>query len=377
MDEVPSILATFDTARFALVRLGGTRFQGPAMAHRTPLTVGFFVTPKFTLLDLSGALEPFHLANWLTADCYRIRVFSTAGGQVRSSEGVSVGTEPAEFESLDTLFIIGGERTAEEPFRVEDIEFVRAAHCHGVRRVASVCVGAFILAQAGLLDGRRATTHWMYAPELQRRYPNVQVDGDRIFTRDDRIWTSAGITAGIDLALSLIEDDLGKAAARTVARQLVVYQRRAGGQMQFSSLLRLEPDSDRMQRVMTFMREHLATSLPLERLADVANLSIRQFGRAFFKATGTTPAKLVERLRVEAAKPRVEEGREPLDAIARSVGFADPDRMRQAFRRVLGRTPRVIRKDAPGGATDDPGAIRAEDAVRLSKRAVSELREAR
>lgn len=313
------------------------------MTHRPPLTVGFFITPAFTLLDLGGALEPFHLANWLGGERYRIRVLSASGGQVRSSEGVTVGSEPAEIVGLDTLFVIGGEGTVEQPLETEHTAFVRAAYDGGIRRVASVCVGAFILAAAGLLDGRRATTHWMYAPELQRRHPNVKVDGDRIFTRDDRIWTSAGITAGIDLALSLIEEDLGKTAARTVARQLVVYHRRAGGQMQFSSLLRLDPDSDRMRRVMSFMRENLEGSLPLERLADIANLSIRQFGRAFFKSTGTTPAKLVERLRVEAAKPRIEEGRESLDVIARSVGFADTDRMRRAFLRVLGQTPRGLR----------------------------------
>ena len=230
--------------------------------------------------------------------------------------------------------------------RAEHTRFVRAAFDNGVRRIASVCVGAFILAEAGLLNGRRATTHWMYAPELQKRFPRIQVDGDRIFTRDERIWTSAGITAGIDLALSLIEEDLGKTIARSVARQLVVYHRRAGGQMQFSALLRLDPDSDRIRGVMSYIRENLSTALPLERLADIANLSIRQFGRSFFKATGTTPVKLVERLRVEAAKPRVEEGRESLHAIARSVGFEDSDRMRRAFLRVIGKTPRMIRKDA-------------------------------
>lgn len=342
------------------------------MTHRTPLTLGFYVTPKFTLLDLSGALEPFHLANWLSSDRYRIRVFSAAGGQVRSSEGVSVGSEPAELEGLDTLFVIGGERTAEEAIRAKDTAFVRAAYEHGVRRVASVCVGAFILAEAGLLDGRRATTHWMYAPELHKRYPKVMVDGDRIFTRDDRIWTSAGITAGIDLALSLVEEDLGKTVARKVARQLVVYQRRAGGQMQFSSLLRLDPDSDRMRGVMSFMRENLASALPLERLADIANLSIRQFGRSFFKATGTTPAKLVERLRVEAAKPRVEDAREPLDAIARSVGFADSDRMRQAFLRVLGQTPRVIRNDGSSDKSKRPSVVRAKSATRAGVSARAE-----
>lgn len=322
------------------------------MTHRAPLTVGFFITPGFILLDLGGAMEPFHLANGLDGERYRIRVLSASGGLVRSSEGLMVGSEAAGIGGLDTLFVIGGEGAVLRPVPAEQTAVVRAACDGAIRRVASVCVGAFILAAAGVLDGRRATTHWMCAPELQRRHPPVRVDGDRIFTRDDHIWTSAGITAGIDLALSLIEDDLGKTVARTLARQLVVYHRRAGGQMQFSTLLRLDPDSDRMRRVMSFMRDNLEHPLPLERLADVANLSVRQFGRALFMATGTMPAKLVERLRVEAAKPRIEEGRESLDVIARSVGFIDTDRLRHAFLRVVGQTPRALRKEGSGDKLD-------------------------
>ena len=328
------------------------------MIAASPLTLGFFVTPDFVLLDLSGALEPFYLANREGRERYRLRVMSIAGGRVRSSEGVTIDTEVASAAGVDTLFVIGGERAVLEPVKPEHSTFVREAHDAGVRRVASVCVGAFILAAAGLLDGRRATTHWMYAPELQQRYPKVKVDGDRIFTRDDRLWTSAGITAGIDLALSLMEEDFGKTLARTVARQLVVYHRRAGGQMQFSSLLRLDPDSDRVRRVMSFMRENLEHTLSLERLADIANLSVRQLGRSFFKSTGTTPAKLVERLRVEAAKPRVEDGREALDVIARSVGFSDTDRMRLAFLRVIGQTPRALRKLGPDGKPEGAAAGR-------------------
>lgn len=338
------------------------------MTHHAPLTIGFFITPDFILLDLGGAMEPFHLANWLSGERYRIRVLSASGGLVRSSEGVMVGSEPTEVGGLDTLFVIGGVGAVLQTVPAEQIAVVRTACDSGTRRVASVCVGAFILAAAGVLDGRRATTHWMYAPELQRRHPAVQVDGDRIFTRDDRIWTSAGITAGIDLSLSLIEEDLGKTIARNIARQLVVYHRRAGGQMQFSSLLRLDPDSDRMRRVMSFMRENLERALPLERLADIANLSVRQFGRAFFKATGTTPAKLVERLRVEAAQPRIEEGRESLAAIARSVGFADTDRMRQAFLRVLGQTPRLLRKEGLDGKVGGLGVLRAKSVACAEQR---------
>lgn len=307
-------------------------------------TIGFLVTPAFVLLDLSGALEAFNLANALRPDSYRLRVVSLGGGSVESAAGVPVTTEPAEPQDFDTLFVIGGARSL-YAVPQEQIVFLRAV-APRTRRVASVCVGAYILAAAGLLDGRRATTHWMWATEMQERYPRVRVDGDRIFTCDDGIWTSAGITAGIDLALALVEEDLGKDIARSVARLLVVYHRRSGGQMQFSSLLKLDPDSDRIRRVLTYVRDHLHEPMSVEKLAGIAHLSVRQFGRAFAQATGTTPAKVVERLRVEAARPRIQDGREPLDVIARSVGFPDADRMRLSFRRVFGQTPRSLRTDA-------------------------------
>lgn len=314
------------------------------MTPRSPLTIGFFLTADFVLLDLSGALEPFYLANVIDGERYRLRVLSNAGGLVRSSEGVLLDSEAVTIDGLDTLFVIGGQRAALYDIPAEQVAVVRKASGQ-VRRVASVCVGAFILAAAGLLDGRRATTHWRYAADLQTRHPRVRVDGDRIFIRDGAVWTSAGISAGIDLALALIEEDLGRDVAASVARHLVVSHRRAGGQLQYSSSLQLDPDSDRIRRVLSFVRDHLEQPLPVEKLAEIANLSVRQFGRAFSRATGSTPAKVVERLRVEAAKPRVEEGRESLDAIARSVGFADADRMRHGFHRVLGQTPRTLRRE--------------------------------
>jgi transcriptional regulator GlxA family with amidase domain len=313
------------------------------MSPEPTRTIGFLVTPGFVLLDLSGALEAFHLANRIRPDRYRLRVMSLHGGPVVTSAGIEVATEKADREAPDTLFVIGGERS------VFDMPTGQAAYLREAfpdcRRMASVCVGAFIVAAAGLLDGRRATTHWMYTQELQARFPQVRVDGDRIYVRDGAIWTSAGITAGIDLALALVEDDLGKDIARSVARLLVVYHRRAGGQLQFSSLLTLDPDSDRIRRVLSYAREHLDHPLTVERLAEVANLSVRQFGRAFAQATGTTPAKVIERLRVEVARPRVQDGREPLESIARSVGFTDADRMRHSFRRVFGDTPQALRRE--------------------------------
>lgn len=314
------------------------------MPPTPPRSIGFLIHDAFVLLDLSGALEAFHIANRVQPGSYTLRLLSLTPGLVTSSSGVAMHSEAIGPEPFDTLFVIGGEGSVYDT-SAEQLRFVRHAAID-TRRMASVCVGAFILAAAGLLDGRRATTHWRYAADLQARYPRVHVNGDRIFTRDGAIWTSAGITAGIDLALALIEDDLGKDIANAVARLLVVYHRRAGGQMQHSALLQLAPDADRIHKVLTFAREHLAQPLPVEKLADVANLSIRQFGRAFSQATGTTPARLVERLRVEAARPRIQEGREPLEVIARSVGFTDADRMRLSFRRVFGQVPQVLRRES-------------------------------
>jgi transcriptional regulator GlxA family with amidase domain len=214
------------------------------------------------------------------------------------------------------------------------------------RRVASVCTGAFILGHAGYLDDRRATTHWKYAAKLQAEFPGCKVDADKIFIQDGPVWTSAGVTAGIDLALALIEEDLGMSVSRQVARGLVVYQRRLGGQSQYSALLEMEPPTDRIREALAFARAHLHEELSVPRLAEVARLSPRQFSRAFVAQTGVSPAKAVERLRAEAAKPLIEDSSKPLDTIARAVGFCDPERMRQAFVRVFGQPPQSLRRQS-------------------------------
>ncbi len=214
------------------------------------------------------------------------------------------------------------------------------------RRTASVCTGAFVLAESGVLDGRVATTHWNYAPQLQARYPTLRVDGDRIWTEDGNVWTSAGMSAGIDMALAMIEQDLGMDVARSVARMLVVYYRRPGGQYQFSSLLDFDPGSDRIRTALSYAREHIRDDLSVERLADVAHMSVRQFGRVFAEAIGVTPAKAIERLRIETARPLVEDGHQTFDEIARSCGFGDADRMLRSFVRVVGRTPNELRRTA-------------------------------
>jgi transcriptional regulator GlxA family with amidase domain len=209
-----------------------------------------------------------------------------------------------------------------------------------------VCSGAFVLGAAGVLDGRRATTHWRRARAMQAKFPAVKLDADRIFVKDGAVWTSAGITAGIDLALALIEEDHGLDVASAVAKELVVYHRRQGGQSQFSTLIQLRPAGDPSARALAFARERLHEPLGVERLAAAAGLSPRQFARRFLAETGQTPAKAVERLRLEAAKAEVETGRAPIDQIARRTGFNDPERMRRAFLRTYGQPPQAMRRVA-------------------------------
>ena len=305
--------------------------------------IGFLVYPTFDLLDLSGPLEAFQWAEQFAPGSYACHVMAIGGGLVQSATGLRVETEDASSVGLDTLIVTGGGSVlaGTSPTMAEFIWNARR-----LRRLAGVCTGAFALADAGVLDSRAATTHWQYAARLQERHPGVCVDGDRIFIEDDGIWTSAGITAGIDMSLAMIEADIGREIAKAIARTLVVYYRRQGGQYQYSSLLEHEADNDRIQRVLTFAREHICEPLSVERLADVASLSVRQFGRAFRTATGMTPARMIDRLRVETARPRIEASRDPFDAIARDVGFADPLRMRQSFVRAFGLTPQALRRMA-------------------------------
>jgi transcriptional regulator GlxA family with amidase domain len=315
------------------------------MISANPRHISFFVYPGFVLLDLSGPLEAFSVAASLAPGSYRLSVISLEGGEVESSTCLRVMSQPAVVHAIDTFVVVGDFGLANRAVSPETISFIRAASS-GARRTASVCMGAFLLAASGLLDGRRATTHWRYAPRLQALYPTIRVDGDRIFFSDADLWTSAGMTAGIDMTLALIEEDLGREISRSVARLMVVYYRRPGGQLQHSSLLDLDPAQDRIRRVLSFAREHLSESLSVERLSDVAHMSLRQFSRAFLAATAMTPAKAIERLRAEAARSRVEEGRENLATIARAVGFADSERMRQTFIRVFGQPPREVRRSA-------------------------------
>jgi len=305
--------------------------------------IGFTLLPGFQVMSFA-VISVFEFANReIGEQVYDLHLLSETGGPIRSSIGISVATEPFDETNFDTL-MVGGSALA-GALTPGVIKFLRQA-LERSRRIASTCTGAFVLAEAGLLDGRRATTHWHRARELQTRFPKVKVEEDRIFIIDGPVWTSAGMTAGIDLALAMIEKDFGADVARSVARHLVVYHRRAGGQSQFSALLELQPKSDRIQRALAYAKRNLATPLTVRQLAEAAHLSPRQFSRAFHAETGQSPAKAVENLRLEAARLMMEQSRHPIEVIARQTGFADRDRMRRAFLRAFGQPPQVIRRNA-------------------------------
>lgn len=304
--------------------------------------VGFFLCDGFEPLDLAGPLSAFNqVIRCVERPAYRLHIISLNGGTVVADCGVEIESKLHLKVDLDTVIFVGGKI---DPMQSPDVLAAARTLAARTERVASVCTGAFVLAAAGLLDGMRATTHWQYTGQLQTRYPRTKVVGDNIHVVDGRFWTSAGIAAGIDLALAMIEKDHGSDLAREVARLLVVPYRRSGGQSQFSAMSQMEPDSDRIRISLTFARQHLSEPLPIERLAEAAHLSVRQFGRAFRRETGETPAKAVERLRVEAARIRLQDGAEPIEQIALAVGFTDPERMRRAFIKLHGHPPQSIRR---------------------------------
>ncbi|AOJ27857.1 MULTISPECIES: GlxA family transcriptional regulator [Burkholderia] len=310
--------------------------------------IGFFICRGYDALDLGGPLSAFNqVATAAGHTPYDLHVISPSGGPIPGNTGLAIDTKPIGRRTFDTVVFVGGDIA---PMQTSDN--IAAARKLAARtpRVASVCTGAFLLAETGSLDGLRAATHWRYAALMQSRFPRIKVDGDSIYVVDGRVWTSAGIASGIDLALGIIEKDMGAEIARAVSRLLVVPYRRPGGQSQFSAMSQMEPESDRIRIALNFAREHLAEALPVERLAEAARLSLRQFGRAFRRETGETPAKAVERLRVEAARLRLQGGSEPIEQIALAVGFTDPERMRRAFIKLHGHPPQAIRRESRSNA---------------------------
>lgn len=305
--------------------------------------VSMVLTPGFQFLAL-GVQAAFELANVLRDETYyTLSITSVEGGPVMSSSGFAVPTTKLDdVGQVDTLLLLAG--LVPPPQQDETTLATLRAMAKTSRRVAGLCTGSFLLAQMGFLDGLRATTHWSYAREMRKAFPNVRVEDDRIFINEGPIWTSAGLTAGLDLAVALIEKDLGRDVAGAIARRLVMHHRRAGGQSQHSELLQLAPSSDRIQKTLIHAKTHLANSLTVEELAEIAALSPRQFSRAFHAETGQTPAKAVEQIRLEAARLMIEETRHPMEKIAQECGFVDLRRMRDAFMRQYGQPPQTIRR---------------------------------
>ena len=298
--------------------------------------------PSGQILDVSGPLEVFSTASrFLPISPYRTQVVSAKGGAVLSTSGMEfLTTAIADVVGpIDTLVVAGGRDIHEAS---EDIHLVHhiSRLAASSRRVTSVCSGAFLLAAAGLLDGRRATTHWADCELLATNYPLVAVEPDAIYVHDDNVWTSAGVTAGIDLALALVADDHGRRAAVDVARQLVVYLRRSGGQAQFSAVLAAQSsDHEPVRDVLTWLTDNLTADLSIPALAVRANLSDRQFSRVFKAEVGITPAEHVEAVRMEAACRLLETTSKSMEQIAAVCGFGVPETMNRAFRRRLNTTP--------------------------------------
>ncbi|ANH75808.1 amidotransferase family protein [Ralstonia insidiosa] len=311
--------------------------------------IGFLISDGFQIMALASQ-SVFEYANMTAGEpFYVLGNFSVSGAEVRSSLGFSVGTRSLRGRGdVDTWMVAGVNDPVSSPAPAEVVSFLRKGASRA-RRIAGICTGAFVLAEAGLLAQRRATTHWAYGREMQRRFPDIHLEEDRIYIVDGPIWTSAGMTAGLDLALAMVEKDLGADMARSVAHKLVMHQRRAGGQSQHSEMLDLAPKSDRIQNALNYARRNLHRSLTVEELAETVHLSPRQFSRVFALETGQSPAKAIEGLRLEAARLMVEQGRHPLDVIARETGFRDRRHMREAFMRGFGRPPQAVRRDARTG----------------------------
>ena len=302
------------------------------------------------LLDIAGPLQVLTSCNELLASqgkdvAYEPRVVSASPGMVRTSSGLGVAAEPlpGPAEPLDTLVVCGGygvHRAAADQALVDWI----GARARRARRVTSVCTGAFLLAAAELLEGRRAVTHWAHCEELADTYPGITVEADPIFIEDGDVWTSAGVTSGIDLMLALVERDLGRELALAVARQIVVYLKRPGGQAQFSAELEQQESADRFHRLHAWMKDNLNSDLSVATLAAQAGMSERSFNRRYKAATGATPARAVERIRIETAQRHLCGSDISVKEIARRCGFGSEETMRRSFIRQVGTAPSEFRK---------------------------------
>jgi transcriptional regulator GlxA family with amidase domain len=339
--------ATRDTSEHA------TRATPRRAAEAAARQVAIVAYAGVQSLDVTGPLEVFAGAQRLIEAGgreergYDVRVVSVDGEPLVSSSGLTIVPHASVHDAharIDTLIVAGGPghaRACEDDALVAWIAGAAAS----ARRTASVCTGAFLLARAGLLDGRRATTHWSAAQELARAYPRVRVDPEPIFVRDGRVWTSAGVTAGMDLALALVERDLDREAALTIARHLVLFLRRPGNQSQFSAMLvTREPDRAPLRELRRTLLEDVAADHSVEAMAARVHMSPRHFARVFREQTGVTPARYVERVRLEAARRRLEETAEPLSAVAAACGLGSAETMRRVFLRALAVGPAEYRR---------------------------------
>ncbi|HEJ2440902.1 TPA: GlxA family transcriptional regulator [Burkholderia multivorans] len=316
----------------------------------SPRPILILAFPRAQLLDVSGPLQVFASVNELALERgrpapYVPRIVAADAGPVETSSGVAVVADSlrSAARGIDTLIVAGGKGVHAASRDARLVRWVRR-QADRARRVASVCTGAFLLAEAGLLDGRRAVTHWTRCDELAARYPNVRVEADPIFIREGALWTSAGVTAGIDLALALVEEDLGRAVALDVARELVVFLKRPGGQAQFSAMLSMQRTDDRFGELHAWIAEHLSADLSVPALAERARMSERSFVRHYRAGTGRTPARAVEQIRVEAAQRLLGETGWPVKRIAARCGFGSEETLRRSFVRVLGVSPQEYRE---------------------------------
>jgi transcriptional regulator GlxA family with amidase domain len=306
--------------------------------------ITFLIFPSFQLLDAAGPMAAFEIAELYRPGTYSLRIVAAQSGLIASSSGAFMRASafgPAN--KVDTLVIAGGDGSRAASGCAKTRRFVFA--CSKVaRRVASVCSGTYVLAAGGLLDGKCATTHWNETTAFAQRHPKVRLDADRIFVKDGNIWSSAGITSGIDLALAMIREDLGEAVARLTAQQLVVYYQRPGGQSQFSALLQMQRADGHFGALLDYVRANLKMRLSVDDLARFSCMSPRHFSRKFCEEVGVAPAKAVERLRVETARAALESGAQSLQRVALACGFGQTVRMRRSFMRILGSPPSVLKR---------------------------------
>ena len=321
-----------------------------------PRKIVIVTYPGLQPIDVVGPAEVFSGASELTSSwsegvpagpTYEVEVVAETVEPLAARSGAYSVTPSRSLRScrgpIDTLIVAGGSRVLEAEKSERLVKWIRGAADRS-RRVASVCSGSLLLARAGLLDGHRATSHWASCSELARRYPEVDVDPDPIFIQDGRVWTSAGVTAGMDLSLALVAEDLGEEVALEIARWLVLFLRRPGGQAQFSSHMSAPATRSALREVQLWMADNLDADLRVEVLADRAHMSPRNFSRIFNRETGVTPAAYVETLRIERARQMLEGPPEPIERIARSCGFGTPETMRRAFARRLGVSPADYRQ---------------------------------